>query len=101
MKEYTFPYGRGTKTFPLDEDRVLGEIRMPEAVPLTDIPGAVLDSIRHPIGAPPLVESVKPGDTVTFDTHRRLRAQGSAHFAAAARLARAAGGARSGCMHPS
>lgn len=80
MKEYTFPYGRGTKTFSLDEKRVLGEIRMPEAAPLTDIPGAVLDSIRHPIGAPPLAESVKPGDTVTFICNDPTRVANSFDF---------------------
>lgn len=80
MKEYTFPYGRGTKTFSLDEDRVLGEIRMPEAAPLTDIPRAVLDSIRHPIGAPPLAESVKPGDTVTFICNDPTRVANSFDF---------------------
>lgn len=80
MKEYSFPYGRGTKTFSLDEKRVLGEIRMPEAAPLTDIPGAVLDSIRHPIGAPPLAESVKPGDTVTFICNDPTRVANSFDF---------------------
>ncbi|MGP1586345.1 MAG: nickel-dependent lactate racemase [Schwartzia sp. (in: firmicutes)] len=80
MKEYTFHYGRGEKTFSLDEHRILSEIRMPAATPLTDITAAVLDAIRHPIGAPSLEESVTPGDTVTFICNDPTRVANSFDF---------------------
>lgn len=80
MKEYTFHYGRSEKTFSLDEKRVLKEIRMPDAAPLTDITAAVLEAIRHPIGAPSLEESVTPGDTVTFICNDPTRVANSFDF---------------------
>lgn len=80
MKEYTFHYGRGEKTFSIDEKRVLKEIRMPDAAPLSDIPAAVLAAIRHPIGAPPLEESVTAGDTVTFICNDPTRVANSFDF---------------------
>lgn len=80
MKEYTFHYGRGEKTFSLDEKRVLKEIRMPDAAPLTDIAAAVLEAVRHPIGAPSLEESVTAGDTVTFICNDPTRVANSFDF---------------------
>ncbi|MBQ1917766.1 MAG: DUF2088 domain-containing protein, partial [Schwartzia sp.] len=80
MKDYTFHYGRGEKTFSIDESRVLKEIRMPEKSPLTDIPSAVLEAIRNPIGCPSLDETVKPGDTVTFICNDPTRVANSFDF---------------------
>ena len=80
MKEYTFHYGRGTKKFSLDESRVLKEIVMPKQPLLTDIKGAVLDAIEHPIGTPPLSKIVKPGDTVTFICNDPTRVANSFDF---------------------
>lgn len=80
MKEYTFHYGRGEKTFSLDENRVLKEIRMPDAAPLADIAAAVLEAVRHPIGAPSLEESVTAGDTVTFICNDPTRVANSFDF---------------------
>ncbi len=80
MKECTFHYGRGEKTFSLDEKRVLKEIRMPNAAPLTDIATAVLEAVRHPIGAPSLEESVTAGDTVTFICNDPTRVANSFDF---------------------
>lgn len=80
MKDYTFHYGRGEKKFSIDESRVLKEIRMPEKAPLTDIPSAVLEAIRNPIGCPSLDETVKPGDTVTFICNDPTRVANSFDF---------------------
>lgn len=66
MREYTFHYGHGTKSFSLDESRVIKEVEMPQVAPLTDIKQAVLDAIYHPIGMAPIDEVIKPGDTVTL-----------------------------------
>ena len=48
MKTYTFPYRHGTKSFTIDETRVIKEITMPEVKPLKDIRTAVLEAIYPP-----------------------------------------------------
>ena len=80
MKEYTFAYGRGSKTFSLDESRVIKTIKMPDTPPLTDVKAAVLDAIAHPIGCAPLAERVRPGDTVTFICNDPTRVANSFDF---------------------
>jgi len=80
MKEYTFAYGRGSKTFSLDESRVLQTIEMPDTPPLADIRAAVLEAIAHPIGCAPLAERVRPGDTVTFICNDPTRVANSFEF---------------------
>ena len=49
MKEFTFHYGRGTKSFSLDESKIIKEIRMPETPVMEDIPKGVLEAIYNPI----------------------------------------------------
>ncbi len=80
MKEYTFAYGHGSKTFSLDESRVLQTIEMPDTPPLADIRAAVLEAIAHPIGCAPLAERVRPGDTVTFICNDPTRVANSFDF---------------------
>ena len=80
MKEYTFHYGRGTKTFSVDENRILKVIEMPKQPLLEDVKSAVLDAIEHPIGTPPLSKIVKPGDTVTFICNDPTRVANSFDF---------------------
>ena len=80
MKEYTFHYGHGTKTFSLDEKRVLGEIEMPRTPVMENVEQGVLDAINHPIGCKPLAELVKPGDTVTFVCNDPTRVANSFAF---------------------
>ena len=70
MKTYDFAYGRGRKTFTVEEDRVLKVVRTEEFPPMEDIRGGVLEAIRHPIGCPSIEEIVKPGDTVASATTR-------------------------------
>jgi len=80
MREYTFHYGHGTKSFSLDESRVIKEVEMPQVAPLTDIKQAVLDAIYHPIGMAPIDEVIKPGDTVTFICNDPTRVANSFDF---------------------
>ncbi|MCI6159349.1 MAG: nickel-dependent lactate racemase [Selenomonadaceae bacterium] len=80
MREYTFHYGRGTKSFSLDETRVIKEVDMPAVKPLTDIRKAVLDAIYHPIGQEPIDRIVKPGDTITFICNDPTRVANSQDF---------------------
>ena len=80
MKNYTFHYGHGTKTFSLDENRVLKEVRMPNVPPMTDIKQGVLAAVNNPIGCKPLKEIIKPGDTVTFICNDPTRVANSFDF---------------------
>ncbi len=80
MKDYEFHYGHGTKSFQLDEEKVLKVIEMPKVEPLTDISQAVLDAVYHPIGQPPIDEVIKPGDTVTFICNDPTRVANSFDF---------------------
>lgn len=80
MKEYTFHYGHGTKSFQIDESKVIKEVEMPSVEPLKDIKQAVLDAIYHPIGQEPIDKVVKPGDTVTFICNDPTRVANSFDF---------------------
>lgn len=66
MKDYKFKYGKGDLGFSLDPALVLDELVINEFPALPDPAAAVLDAIRNPIGAPPLKDIVKPGQTVAF-----------------------------------
>jgi len=80
MREYTFHYGHGTKSFSIDETSVIKEVDMPAVKPLTDIRKAVLDAIYHPIGQKPIDQIVKPGDTITFICNDPTRVANSHDF---------------------
>ena len=64
IQSYTFPYGRGTKTFDYEADDVLKVVRTEDLPVIENVREAVLDAIRHPIGTKPLEEIIRPGDTV-------------------------------------
>ena len=66
MREFTYKYGRGTKSFQLEEDHVLAEVKIKQMPVLPDVKAAVLEAIRNPIGSKPLREIVKSGQTVAF-----------------------------------
>ena len=66
VKAYEYAYGRGTKTFELDDARVLKEVVTQEFPPMQDIKQGVLDAIYNPIGLEPIDKIIKPGDTVAF-----------------------------------
>jgi hypothetical protein len=61
MKKFTFHYGHGTKSFELDEKRIIKEVEMPQVPPMTDVKAGVLDAIYHPIGCKSLKEIIKAG----------------------------------------
>lgn len=66
MREFTYKYGRGTKSFKLEEQHILAEVKIKEMPVLPDVKAAVLDAIRNPIASKPLREIVKSGQTVAF-----------------------------------
>ena len=80
MKTYDFAYGRGRKTFTVEEARVLKVVRTEEFPPMEDIRGGVLEAIRHPIGCPSIEEIIKPGDTVAFICNDPTRVANSFDF---------------------
>ena len=80
MKEFTFHYGRGTKSFSLDESRILKEVRMPETPVMENVQQGVLDAIYNPIGTEPINKIIKPGQTVTFICNDPTRVANSFDF---------------------
>ena len=66
MKNYTFAYGSGSVTIPLDESQVQAELNGNDIPALTDIRAAVRSSVEEPIGREPLRCCVKPGDKVAL-----------------------------------
>ena len=66
MKNYTFAYGSGSVTIPLDENQVQAELAGNDIPALSDIRAAVRSSLEEPIGREPLRCCVKPGDKVAL-----------------------------------
>ena len=66
MKKYTFAYGSGTVTIPLDESQVQAELYGNDIPAIEDIRSAVRRSLDEPIGRDPLRCCVKPEDTVAL-----------------------------------
>ena len=66
MKNYTFAYGSGSVTIPLDENQVQAELAGNDIPALSDIRAAVRSSLEEPIGREPLRYCVKPGDKVAL-----------------------------------
>ena len=80
IQSYTFPYGRGTKTFDYEADDVLKVVRTEDLPVIENVREAVLDAIRHPIGTKPLEEIIRPGDTVAFICNDPTRVANSEIF---------------------
>jgi nickel-dependent lactate racemase len=66
MKNYTFAYGSGRVTIPLDENQVQAELAGNDIPALSDIRAAVRSSLEEPIGREPLRCCIKPGDKVAL-----------------------------------
>ena len=66
MKEYSFAYGGGSVTIPLEESNVTAVLYGNDVPALEDIRAAVRKSLDEPIKHAPLRECVKPGNTVAL-----------------------------------
>ena len=66
MKKFSFGFGNGTMEMELPAERSIHEIEGRPSTALTDVPAAVKAALRNPIGTPPLVEVVTPGETVAI-----------------------------------
>ena len=80
MKTYDFAYGRGRKTFELDDELILKEVRTETFPVMENVAEGVLEAIHHPIGLPSIAEIVKPGDTVAFICNDPTRVANSFDF---------------------
>ncbi|MEA4888296.1 MAG: nickel-dependent lactate racemase [Clostridiaceae bacterium] len=67
-KAYTIGYGQGTRSFWLDDDRLLLEMKAAEPDNEPDQTEEVISAIKNPIGKPPLKEWLLPGDRVCIVT---------------------------------
>lgn len=65
-KKFNFGYGSTVVELALPEEQIIHEIEGRPAAAIADVPAAVLAALRNPIGAPPLKEVVKPGETVAI-----------------------------------
>lgn len=59
-----FAFGRQTKKLALPRGRVINHLSCRPGDPVKDVPAAVRQALRHPIGTPPLSAVVKAGDKV-------------------------------------
>ncbi len=66
MKNYSFRYGDGTVSIPLDEKNVLAELHGNRVPPIDDIPAALAQALDAPIDALPLAAWIAPGDRVAL-----------------------------------
>lgn len=80
MKNFSYPYGHGEKTFSVDESHIIGEINVSPVDTLTDVRAAVLDAINHPVNSKPLSELVKPGMKIAFICNDPTRVANSFDF---------------------
>ena len=66
MKKYQFGFGESTMELSLPVERVLYDIKGTPAEGIVDVPSAVREALRNPVGALPLSQTVKAGDKVVI-----------------------------------
>ncbi len=64
LRKFSLRYGKGAVEFGIPEELLLHEVLGNNRPGLTDLAGAYLRALDHPIDAPPLREIVRPGHTV-------------------------------------
>ena len=64
MTDYTFRYGDTTVALPLPEEQILAVLRGHGTAPIADIPAALSEALRNPVGMPALSRWVRPGENV-------------------------------------
>lgn len=78
--KYSYKYGHGYKDFSLEQEHVIGEIKVAELPPLENLKASVLDALYHPIESAPINELVKPGQKVAFICNDPTRVANSHDF---------------------
>lgn len=77
---YSYKYGHGYKDFTLQQEHVIGEIKMADIPPLENLEQAVLDAIYHPIACEPIDKLLQPGQKVAFICNDPTRVANSHDF---------------------
>lgn len=82
QKTFDLPYGRRSLNFEIPFGHVDQVLRTNPIKPIKEalVADYVLETIEHPIGCPPLKETVKPGDTVAFICNDLTRVANSFAF---------------------
>lgn len=65
-KKYQFGFGAGSMELSLPSDRILYDIKGTAVAAIDDVPSAVRQALRNPIGAAPLAQTVQAGDKVVI-----------------------------------
>ncbi len=63
---FDFGYGHGNMTVALAEEKIINNILGKPYPSIEDVPEAVREVLKNPIGTPPLKEIIKAGDTVAI-----------------------------------
>jgi nickel-dependent lactate racemase len=79
-KPYSYRYGKGRTDFVLDASLVIDELRIKHFPVLLDPAEAIREAIRNPIGAKPLRDIVKRGETIAFIVNDTTRVANSHVF---------------------
>ena len=66
MKKYQFGFGAGSMELSLPSERILYDIKGTAVEAIDDVPSAVRQALRNPIGAAPLAQTVRAGDKVVL-----------------------------------
>ncbi len=66
MKKFQFGFGAGSMELSLPSDRILYDIKGTAVEAVDDVPSAVRQALRNPIGAAPLAQTVQAGDKVVI-----------------------------------
>ena len=66
VKTFEFGYGNGKMSLNLPENKIINNVLGKPYPAIEDVPAAVREALRNPIGTPPLQQVVKPGDTVAI-----------------------------------
>lgn len=80
MVNYTYKYGREAKSFSLDEEQVLSEIKIKKMPILENVEQAIMAAIKNPINSKSLLEIVQPDETVAFIVNDPTRVANSHIF---------------------
>ena len=65
-KKYQFGFGAGSMELSLPSERILYDIKGTAVEAIDDVPSAVRQALRNPIGAAPLAQTVQAGDKVVI-----------------------------------
>ncbi len=63
---FVFKYGSGVISLGIPEEKIINEVYGRPCEVLVDVPTAVREALRNPIGTPPLKKMVKAGNKVAI-----------------------------------